>query len=103
MNKTILITGATAGFGHGIAQRFAREGYTVCITGRREDRLSEIKQELEQQYKIKVVTLAFDVRNREEVTNAISDLKKQVDRIDVPVNNAGLAAGLSTIDEGDVD
>jgi 3-hydroxy acid dehydrogenase / malonic semialdehyde reductase len=103
MSKTILITGATAGFGRAIAERFAREGFTICITGRREERLAEIKEELEQQYKVKVITLTFDVRDRDEVTRAIGELKKQVDRIDVLVNNAGLASGMSTIDEGDID
>lgn len=103
MSKTILITGATAGFGRAIAERFAREGHTVCITGRREERLAELKQELEQQFKTKVITLSFDVRNRDEVNSALSELKNQVDRIDVLVNNAGLASGLATIDEGDVD
>ncbi|MCD6011516.1 MAG: NAD(P)-dependent oxidoreductase [Flavipsychrobacter sp.] len=103
MNKTILITGATSGFGKAIAERFAKEGYTVCITGRRAERLTEIKQELEKQYGVKVHTLTFDVRNRKQVENAIAELKKQVERIDVLVNNAGLASGLATIDEGDVD
>lgn len=56
MSKTILITGATAGFGKAIATRFAQNGYTVCITGRRKERLDELQQELQQQYGIKVVT-----------------------------------------------
>jgi 3-hydroxy acid dehydrogenase/malonic semialdehyde reductase len=103
MNKTILITGATSGFGRAMAERFAQNGYTVCITGRRAERLAAVKQELESQYNIKVVTLAFDIRNRAEVESAIALLKQQVDRIDILVNNAGLAAGLATIDEGNVD
>jgi NADP-dependent 3-hydroxy acid dehydrogenase YdfG len=103
MSKTILITGATSGFGKAIAYRFAKEGYTVCITGRRSDRLAEMKAELEGKYKVKVITLKFDVRNRKQVETAIAELKTQIDHIDILVNNAGLASGLSTIDEGDPD
>ena len=103
MNKTILITGATSGFGKAIAERFAKEGYKVCITGRREERLEIIKEELEQRYGATVVTLTFDVRNREQVTDAMTELKQQIDHIDILVNNAGLAAGMSTIDEGNLD
>jgi 3-hydroxy acid dehydrogenase/malonic semialdehyde reductase len=103
MNKTILITGATSGFGRAIATRFAKEGYTVCITGRRGDRLADIKRELEQQYKVKVVPLVFDVRDRRQVETAISKLKEQVSSIDILVNNAGLASGMAAIDEGNID
>lgn len=103
MNKTILITGATSGFGRAIAIKFAQNGYTVCITGRRENRLEELKKELEEKYNTRVITLAFDIRDRIAVENAISSLEKQVSRIDILVNNAGLAAGLSSIDEGDID
>jgi 3-hydroxy acid dehydrogenase / malonic semialdehyde reductase len=103
MKKTILITGATSGFGKAIAYRFAREGYNICITGRREDRLKEIKAELEKDYGVKVITLCFDIRNRKQVESALQGLKNEVDRIDILVNNAGLASGMATIDEGDVD
>jgi len=103
MTKTILITGATSGFGKAIATRFAQNGYTVCITGRREERLQELKNELETAYNVKVITLAFDIRNRKQVEQAITNFKTQVSRIDILVNNAGLAAGLATIDEGNVD
>ncbi len=103
MNKTILITGATSGFGKAIATKFAQNGYTICITGRREDRLEELKKELETTYKVKVITLNFDIRNKQEVISAIDDLKKQISRIDILVNNAGLAAGLSSIEDGDTD
>ena len=102
MNKKILITGATSGFGKAIALRFAKEGYDVCITGRREERLAVVKQELEQ-HGGKVITLAFDVRDKAQVKAAIDELKTQVQRIDILVNNAGLAAGMATIDEGDTD
>lgn len=103
MNKTILVTGATSGFGKAIAERFAKEHYDVCITGRRKERLDAFKEELEKKYGVKVVTLQFDIRDRKQVEAAVAQLKQQVSRIDVLVNNAGLAAGLAPIDEGDVD
>lgn len=103
MQKTVLVTGATSGFGKAIAEIFAKNGYNLCITGRRNDRLQAVKQELETTYGVQVITLQFDVRNRQEVVGAIEGLKQQVQQIDILVNNAGLAAGLSTIDEGDMD
>jgi 3-hydroxy acid dehydrogenase/malonic semialdehyde reductase len=103
MSKTILITGATSGFGKAIAERFASNGYTVCITGRRAERLLELAENLTNQYSVKVIPLVFDVRESAQVIAAIDNLKKQIDHIDILVNNAGLAAGLSTIDEGNLD
>jgi NADP-dependent 3-hydroxy acid dehydrogenase YdfG len=103
MRKTILVTGATSGFGKAIAEIFAKNGYDVCITGRRAERLDALKRELETAYGVQVTTLQFDVRDRAAVVNAIDALKQQMSRIDILVNNAGLASGLSTIDEGDMD
>lgn len=103
MAKTVLVTGATSGFGKAIATVFAKNGYNVCITGRREERLQELKQELEKNYKVDITTLCFDIRSRAEVTKAVEELKSTHSTIDILVNNAGLAAGLSTIDEGDID
>lgn len=73
------------------------------ISGRRQERLEALQQELESQYAIRVITLCFDVRDKQATVQAIDTLKQQVDHIDVLVNNAGLAAGLATIDEGDTD
>jgi 3-hydroxy acid dehydrogenase/malonic semialdehyde reductase len=103
MTKTVLVTGATSGFGKAIAYLFAQNGNDIVITGRREDRLNTIKKELEQQHKVQVTTLCFDIRSREQVEAAVAKLKQQVNRIDILVNNAGLAAGLSSIEEGNVD
>lgn len=103
MNKTILITGATSGFGLEIAKRFAKEGYTVCITGRRKERLLELKASLEKSYGAKVMAYNFDVRDKKQVGDAIAQLLNEVSGIDILVNNAGLAAGLSSIEEGDTD
>ncbi|MGN6476400.1 MAG: SDR family NAD(P)-dependent oxidoreductase [Flavipsychrobacter sp.] len=103
MNKLVLVTGATSGFGEAIAKVFAANGYDLCITGRRADRLNQLKQELEAKYHVNVIELIFDVRDRNQMKDAISMLKKSVERVDILVNNAGLASGLSTIDEGDID
>jgi len=103
MKKTIFVTGATSGFGKAIAIVFAQKGYDVVISGRRQERLDALKRDLEAAYKIKVITLCFDVRDKAAVAQAMIDLKKQISHIDVLVNNAGLAAGLATIDEGDTD
>ncbi len=101
LKKTIFITGATSGFGLAIAQRFAAGGYDLIITGRREDRLQQIKDDLESANNISVTTLAFDVRDKAAVNSAIASLDDR--DIDILVNNAGLAAGLNTIDNGDTD
>ena len=103
MSKVILITGATSGFGKAIAEKFAKEGYTVCITGRRADRLYALKNELETKYGVKVIALTFDVRDSKQVAAAMDEFRKQTDRVDILVNNAGLASGLSTIDEGNLE
>ncbi len=103
MEKSILVTGATSGFGKATATLFAKHGYTVVITGRRADRLQDLEKELIEKYGCKVIALAFDVRVKKQVEHAIAELKKQLTVIDILVNNAGLAAGLSTIDEGDTE
>lgn len=103
MAGKILITGATSGFGKAIAVKFAENGFDVIATGRREDRLNNLKEELEEQYGVNVTIIPFDIRNRQEVAEAVDKLRSQTDAIDILVNNAGLASGLSTIDEGDID
>lgn len=102
MGKIIMITGATSGFGRATAIRFAKEGYNIIITGRRKDKLAELRKEL-LSYKINVLTLNFDVRKRDEVSMVIETLSQEWKEIDILVNNAGLAAGLDHIDKGDID
>ena len=99
----VLITGATSGIGKSTAQLFAKNGHDLIITGRREDRLKEIKTQLESDFKIKITTLCFDIRKLSEVENAISTLSSENKKIDVLVNNAGLAAGLGPIQSGNID
>ena len=99
MNKIVLITGATSGIGLACARKFAANGDKLILTGRNEQRLAEIKKELD----TAVITLAFDVRNREEAEAQISSLPADWQNIDVLVNNAGLALGLEPEYEGDLD
>jgi 3-hydroxy acid dehydrogenase/malonic semialdehyde reductase len=97
------ITGATAGIGKATAELFAKNGYHIIITGRRKERLNEFSSHLISQYKIDVLSLNFDVRNLKEVENAISSIPEEWRKINVMVNNAGLAVGLNNIQEGVVD
>ena len=94
------ITGATAGIGKSTALEFAKHGYNLVITGRRQDRLTELKTELEKNHQIKVIDLCFDVREEMQVNKAIDALPVDFKNIDVLVNNAGLAAGLSSLQDG---
>ncbi len=103
VGKIIFITGATAGFGKAIAYKFAAHGWDVIINGRRKERLTAIERDLKDQYNARVLSLPFDIRDREEVTRSIQSLPHDWKNIDVLVNNAGLASGLSTIQEGDPD
>ncbi|MBL7899781.1 MAG: SDR family NAD(P)-dependent oxidoreductase [Crocinitomicaceae bacterium] len=100
MIKTILITGATSGFGEATALKFAQNGHRVIITGRRKDRLENLKQRIEKEYKTEVLILNFDVRIQSEVKKAIASLPDAWKNIDVLVNNAGLASGLDPIQTG---
>jgi NADP-dependent 3-hydroxy acid dehydrogenase YdfG len=100
MAKTILITGATAGFGQAMARRFAAEGWNLVITGRRAQRLEELKAALAP---AEVHTLAFDVRDRGACEQAIKTLPGDFATIDVLVNNAGLALGLEPAQACDLD
>ena len=98
--KTILITGATAGFGEASARLFAKNGWNLIITGRRKERLEKLETELKSMYNIEVLSLCFDIRNLNEVQHAISSLNEDWKQIDVLLNNAGLAAGRGPIQDG---
>lgn len=100
--KIACITGATAGFGKAIAELFAREGYDLLITGRREERLRSLAEDLGKAGS-RVLPLAFDVRNRAETEAAFENLPNEWKRIHVLVNNAGLALGREHIASGDPD
>lgn len=102
MNKTVLITGATSGIGLGCARKFAANGDQLILTGRNENKLTEIKQELTKQG-AKVLTLVFDVRDPRQAKQCIDSLPEKWRQIDVLVNNAGLALGLEPEYEGDIE
>lgn len=101
MRKIVFITGATSGFGEACAYKFASEGYDIIINGRRTDRLQKTAAQLERKYNIAVLQLAFDVRDEKEVVESIESMPAPWKKIDVLVNNAGLALGRSYFEEGD--
>ncbi len=103
MSKTIMITGASSGIGEACAWRFASEGFRMILTGRRKNRLEKLKTALNEKYSVEVLSLSFDVSNRQQTEQAISKLPEEWRRIDVLVNNAGLALGLSGIEEGNIE
>lgn len=96
-----LITGATSGIGLATAKLFAQSGIDLIITGRRVERLQEIQAELSKQ--VRVHTLQFDVRDREKALNILDDIPEEFKPIDLLINNAGNAHGLSKIQDGSVD
>jgi NADP-dependent 3-hydroxy acid dehydrogenase YdfG len=101
IHRTALITGSTSGIGRATAITFAQNGIDLILCGRREDRLSELAQSLSSQ--VKTICLNFDVRNRHEVVDAIQQLPDAWKKIDILVNSAGNAHGLSPIQDGDMD
>ena len=100
MKKIALITGATSGIGEACARRFAIGGYDLILTARRADKLQAIREELEAKG-AKVKTLVFDVRDAEAAEQALATLEPEWQKIDVLINNAGLALGLDKEYEGD--
>lgn len=102
MQKRIaLITGATSGIGLSTARTLAQHNFSLIICGRRQERLEQLKKELGE--KCEVMTLSFDVRNKEEVLQLISTLPAEWHQIDVLINNAGNAHGLAPINNGDTE
>ena len=98
--KTVLVTGATSGFGRACAELFAARGWHAVITGRRKERLDELVDHLG---KDKAHGLCFDVRDRHQVEAAIDGLPERFGEIDVLVNNAGLALGLEMAHEASLE
>ena len=101
MKKTALITGASSGIGMATARAFASHGYRLILCGRREERLKVLQKELSDQTEVHI--LVFDVSDRTAVESAISSLPKEFSQVDILVNDAGNAHGLSPIDKGNVD
>lgn len=102
-NKIAFITGATAGIGLATAKKFALEGYNLIITGRRNEKLQEVANFIRDEFRVDVLTLNMDVREKGEVEKQISELTDTWKKINVLVNNAGLAVGLNPLQEGIID
>ena len=96
------ITGATSGIGKQTAIEFAKNGYDIVITGRRQDRLLVLKTELENEYKVQVLDLCFDITIEKDLENAVNSLSGKFQNIDFLINNAGLAAGMAPIQNGNI-
>jgi NADP-dependent 3-hydroxy acid dehydrogenase YdfG len=103
MTKTILITGATSGFGKAIAETFAAAKWNCIITGRRNEKLLAFAKELQKDFGVEVLPLVFDVQNRTAVFEAIATIPTQWQNIDLLVNNAGLALGRDSFEIADID
>lgn len=101
MTKNIIITGATSGFGKAIAETLAAKGYALWLTGRRAERLETSKKVLEKSCEVHIS--AFDVRDRKAVEAFQKEVAQHWDKVDVLINNAGLALGSNTIDAGNPD
>ena len=100
MAKIVLVTGATSGFGEATAEKFAKAGYKVIITGRRRERLEAFKARFPE---CDIFPLCFDVSKKDEVFSALSSLPEAYKNIDILVNNAGLALGLGRANDASLD
>jgi 3-hydroxy acid dehydrogenase / malonic semialdehyde reductase len=100
MNKIALITGATSGIGKATAELFSQNQIALILCGRRRERLEALAQELRKS--VKVTTLNFDVRDREEVFKQIENLPQEWKNIDILINNAGNAHGLAPVEKADL-
>lgn len=101
MKKTAFITGATSGIGRATALLLGRNGFRIIATGRRQDRLDELKKDLRKDTEIH--TLNFDVRDQKAVLKAIENLPAEWRNIDLLINNAGNAHGLASIENGSME
>ena len=102
MDNIVLITGATSGIGKACANKFAAAKYNLIITGRRKERLEEVKTQLETLHNIKVLALCFDVQDKAAVFAAITNLPAAWQNIAILINNAGLALGRDSFEDADL-
>ncbi len=100
MKKTALITGATSGIGEETARLLARNNFNLIITGRRKERLEKLSDEIKKISGSEIHALNFDISSQQETEDAIKNLPPGWDDIDVLINNAGLAVGLATVQDG---
>jgi 3-hydroxy acid dehydrogenase/malonic semialdehyde reductase len=99
VNKIICITGASSGFGQACAYTFSSNQYDLIITGRRENKLNSLKKDLEEKFGNSVYILPFDVSDRDAVDRAFSSLPEKWKKIDLLLNNAGLALGRDNFED----
>jgi 3-hydroxy acid dehydrogenase/malonic semialdehyde reductase len=102
-DKIVFITGASSGIGKACADAFAQRGANLILTARRFSIIKKLSQSLKKKYKIKTFIAHLDVRNKEEVKKIVFSLPKEWKKIDILINNAGLARGFSDIDEGEIE
>lgn len=103
MNKIILITGASSGFGKATAELFAANGWNCIITARSKEKIDALANELTQRHSVQVLPLVFDVQDKAAVDQQIGSLPDSWKKIDVLVNNAGLALGRDPFDQADME
>jgi len=103
MKSIALITGATSGFGKATAKRFAAEGWNIIITGRREERLNDLKKDIESSHNVEVIALTFDVQSLQACNHELLSLPLEWQSVEVLINNAGLALGRESFVEGSVE
>jgi NADP-dependent 3-hydroxy acid dehydrogenase YdfG len=103
MSKIALITGATSGIGAASSHLLAANGFDLILTGRRNKRLVEMERDLASKYKAKCLLLCFDVTKPEQVQSSLESLSENWKAIDVLINNAGLAVGMDTVDNGEIE
>lgn len=100
---TALITGATSGIGKALSYALAKKGISLILTGRRKDRLKEIKADLEKKYKVRVLTLSFDISQKKETLSILEKNKSALSKVDYLINNAGGAHGSDPFDMASLD
>lgn len=103
VDNIVLITGASSGIGEACARKFASEGYNLILNSRSQQRLSEIKKNIEAEYKVRVLTLSFDVRNRDASAQVLNGLPVEWSNIRILINNAGLVIGVDKEYEGSLE
>ena len=102
MNSITLITGATSGIGKACAGKYAAAGHDLILTGRRKERLKELQHSLESRFGIKVLTLCFDVQDQAAVETSLTNLPEEWKKVDILINNAGLALGRDSFEEASI-
>ncbi|MFN5334230.1 MAG: SDR family NAD(P)-dependent oxidoreductase [Bacteroidota bacterium] len=101
--KTVMITGASSGFGAACAEVFSQNGYRIILNARRKDKLVALAEKLKEKYHTDSMIVDFDVRDKLSVYEAANSLPEEWQKIDILINNAGLAAGRDLFDEANMD